>query len=216
MKKGGLFDSLFQNKMFYKHINSNLSLLFLKISLFLLGFTAFLPQLSSSLFNNYFCSFLILTIGLSHGSLDNLKGIKLLKYFKLKNVSIFYVIYIVLSLLSILLWINYPVISLLFLLILGSYHFGKEDLEFIEINKNIFKNLLFLLKGLIAVSAPLLFNFNETINIFILLSNEHNYLITTFKYLNENNYITLMVLLSFITTVYFPKDLKTPIIDIYY
>ena len=209
MKKGVCLTPFFRIKMFYNHINANLSLLFLKISLFLLGFTAFLPQLSSSLFNNYFCSFLILTIGLSHGSLDNLKGIKLLKYFKLKNVSIFYVIYILLSLLSILFWINYPVISLLFLLILGSYHFGKEDLEFIEINKNIFKNLLFLLKGLIAVSAPLLFNFNETINIFILLSNEHNYLITIFNYLNENNYITLVVLLSFITTVYLPKDLKT-------
>ena len=199
----------FKIKMLYKNLNSNLSISFLMISLSLLGFTTFLPKLSLSIVNNYFCSFLILTIGLSHGSLDNLKGKSLLNYFRLTNIALFYIPYVLLSLLSIVLWLNFPTISLSLLLLIGSYHFGKEDLEFIEIKNNIFNNLLFCLKGIIVVSAPLLFKFSDTLNIFIILSNEHNFLVNFLNFLNENNYITLVVILSFITTIYMPREIKT-------
>jgi len=195
--------------MLYKNLNSKLSLSFLTLSLLFLGFTAFLPNLSLSVINNYFCSFLILTIGLSHGSLDNLKGKSLLNYFRLKNIALFYIPYVLLSLLSVILWLNFPTISLSLLLLIGSHHFGKEDLEFVEIKNNIFNNLLFCLKGIIVVSAPLLFKFSDTINIFIILSNEHNYLIKILNFLNDNNYITLIVILSFITTIYMPREIKT-------
>ena len=43
---------------------------------------------------NLICFFLIATIGVSHGSLDNYKGKKLLKFYKLKNSIIFYLSYI--------------------------------------------------------------------------------------------------------------------------
>ena len=38
----------------------------------------------------YFCFFLILVLGISHGSLDHIKGKKLLKIYKIENVSFFY------------------------------------------------------------------------------------------------------------------------------
>ena len=43
------------------------------------------------------CFFLIATVGVSHGALDNLKGAKLLKKFKIKNISIFYLSYLVVA-----------------------------------------------------------------------------------------------------------------------
>ena len=39
------------------------------------------------------CFFLIATLGVSHGALDNFKGIKLLKKYKIENIAIFYIIY---------------------------------------------------------------------------------------------------------------------------
>ena len=47
---------------------------------------AFLPSWN---FTDLFCLFLIMSIGISHGSLDNLKGQKLLKIYKIKNQFIF-------------------------------------------------------------------------------------------------------------------------------
>ena len=44
-----------------------------------------------------FCLFLIMSLGISHGSLDNLKGKKLLKIYKIKQIEKFYFSYICLS-----------------------------------------------------------------------------------------------------------------------
>ena len=69
--------------------------------------------------NNYFiispliCLFLILSIGVSHGSLDNLKGKKLFKIFGISNFFIFYLSYILISISIIVLWIIIPTFSLL-------------------------------------------------------------------------------------------------------
>ena len=46
------------------------------------------------------CLFLILVIGFSHGSLDNLKGRKLFQIFGINNFFIFYLSYILISLIS--------------------------------------------------------------------------------------------------------------------
>ena len=42
--------------------------------------------------------FLILILGISHGALDNIKGKKLVKIFKIKNISYFYLAYILIGL----------------------------------------------------------------------------------------------------------------------
>ena len=52
---------------------------------------------------NLICFFLIATIGISHGSLDNYKGKKLLKFYSFKNSIIFYLSYILVAFLIILL-----------------------------------------------------------------------------------------------------------------
>ena len=84
---------------------------------------------------NIICFFLIATIGVSHGSLDYLKGNQLLKKFNIKNKLLFYFVYIFLSLLVVVLWMIFPLITLIIFLIIASYHFGKEDSVFGIIKK---------------------------------------------------------------------------------
>ena len=116
--------------------------------------------------NLIICLFLILIIGISHGSLDNIKGRKLLKIFGFKSEYIFYIIYLTISSLIILLWIIFPNTVLLIFLIVACYHFGKEDTVFF-INKEIlFKEILYFFKGSSVIIAPLLFHREETIEIF--------------------------------------------------
>ena len=86
---------------------------------------------------NLICFFLIATIGVSHGSLDNYKGKKLLKFYSLKNSIIFYSSYILVALLIILLWKVLPTVTLFTFLSLAAYHFGKEDS--LEKVKNVFR-----------------------------------------------------------------------------
>ena len=52
--------------------------------------------------------FLILTIGISHGSLDHIKGKKLIKYFGYKSMSIFYLSYLFIGAVTILIWLIFP------------------------------------------------------------------------------------------------------------
>ena len=78
-----------------------------------------------------FCLFLILTIGVSHGSLDHIKGKKLLELFNIQHTYLFYLLYILIALCIIFIWILFPSITLMLFLIVASYHFGKEDTEFL-------------------------------------------------------------------------------------
>ena len=124
---------------------------------------------------NILCLFLILTIGMSHGSLDNWKGNKLLKIYKIKGSYIFYLIYILVALFVVALWLLLPSVTLMLFLIVASYHFGKEDsfgdkytyagIEPMSVIKKS-DNLEFFLKGSIIVLAPLMFHFEETLSIF--------------------------------------------------
>ena len=116
------------------------------------------------------CFFLILSIGISHGALDNLKGKKLLKILKFKSIFVFYIGYIILSLFVILCWILIPTLTLTIFLVVACYHFGKEDTDFLVKKKSFFVNLLFTLKGSIIIISPLLFNFQDTADIFKLLN----------------------------------------------
>ena len=136
------------------------------------------------------CLLLILSIGISHGSLDNLKGEKLLKIFGINNFLIFYLSYISIAIIVIILWIIMPSISLIIFFIVASYHFGKEDTQFLVVENSYLNQLLFLIKGTLIVLAPIYFHFDETINIFklLLVDNENFY-----KFLNfvEKNKILL-------------------------
>ena len=128
------------------------------------------------------CLLMILSIGISHGSLDNVKGEKLFKIFGISNTLIFYLSYFLISVIVIILWIIFPTISLIIFLIVASYHFGKEDTQFLIINNSLINQVLFFVKGTLIILAPIYFNFDETINIFKLLfvENENFYYLLDF------------------------------------
>ena len=125
----------------------------------------------------FICLLLILSIGISHGSLDNLKGRKLFQIFKVKKFYIFYLAYILIAIIVIILWILIPYVSLIIFLMVASYHFGKEDTQFLIVENSYYNQFLFLLKGSLIVFAPMYFHFDETISIFRLLfiENENFY-----------------------------------------
>ena len=108
--------------------------------------------------------FLILTIGISHGSLDNIKGKKLIKYLGYRSMIIFYLSYLLIGAVTILIWLIFPKSLLLLFLIIAAYHFGKEDSEFINQKQNF--ELIYFLKGSLIITSPLFFHKEETLAIF--------------------------------------------------
>ena len=149
----------------------------------------------------FICLLLILSIGVSHGSLDNEKGRRLLQIFGINSFFIFYLSYIFISLIVIILWLIIPSISLIIFLIVASYHFGKEDTQFLIIRNSYLNQLLFFLKGSLIILAPLYFHFDETISIFklLLIDNESFY---KFLDLIETNKILLYsIILSTLSNI---------------
>tara|TARA_Y100001949_G_scaffold116898_1_gene99381 strand:+ start:865 stop:1647 length:783 start_codon:yes stop_codon:yes gene_type:complete len=106
-----------------------------------------------------------LILGVSHGALDNIKGKKLIKIYRINNIAYFYLIYVLFGLGIITLWILFPSGLLLLFLVIASYHFGKEDSEFIY-KKNEESFFLKTIKGSIIIISPLLFNKEKTLEIF--------------------------------------------------
>ena len=144
-----------------------------------------------------FCLFLILIIGISHGALDNIKGAKLLNLFGYKSMYLFYSSYIFISLLIIFSWLILPNLVLLFFLIVAAYHFGKEDTIF-KLKKNlIFKEILFFFKGSSVIIAPLLFQRENTNEIFATL----NFYIFQNSLFNDI-FLMIFLLLSLCSGVY--------------
>ncbi len=147
------------------------------------------------------CLFLILSIGISHGSLDNLKGKKLLKIFELGNIYIFYLTYISIAFIVIILWTIIPAISLIFFLIVASFHFGKEDSQFLILKSSYYHQLLFFLKGLLIILAPMYFHFNETISIFKLLLIDNEIFYETLDLIEMNKILLFGIFLSTLSNI---------------
>ena len=151
------------------------------------------------------CFFLIATIGISHGSLDNFKGAKLLKILNIKNKLFFYFIYISVSLVVISSWLIFPLFILTFFLIVAAYHFGKEDSVFGEVNKFKLLNLLLFLKGSLIILAPLYFHHYKTIQIFEILGSK----LTQYN----SNLIIALISLSLISNFFINKNILLPLLD---
>ena len=147
-----------------------------------------------------FCLFFILSIGISHGALDNYKANKLLKIYKLKNKAIFFSIYIFISALVIFIWSLFSTYTLLAFLIVASYHFGLEDTSFLHKGNSLLDQFFYFIKGSLVVFAPLFFHFDETLKIFETLMVSKIFL--TFLEL-EHWIINLCLFLSFIGYLYF-------------
>ena len=151
------------------------------------------------------CFFLIATIGISHGSLDNFKGAKLLKILNIKNKLLFYFIYIFISLVVISSWLIFPLFVLTLFLIVAAYHFGKEDSVFGKINKFKLLNLLLFLKGSLIILAPLYFHQYETIQIFEILG------VKLAQY--NSNIVIVLVALSLLSNFFINKNILLSLLD---
>ena len=149
------------------------------------------------------CLLLILSIGISHGALDHQKGKKLIHLYNIKNSCFFYLMYSMIGLGIITFWLLFPTIALIIFLIVASYHFGKEDTEFLIKNKNVLNLILYFLKGSLIVVAPLIFHFTETINIFklLLIQNERFFLFLDF--IESNQILFFALLASLLVNAYY-------------
>ena len=155
------------------------------------------------------CLFLILSIGISHGALDNQKGKRLSQLYNIQKSYFFYLIYSLIGVSIIIFWLFFPTLSLILFLIVASYHFGKEDTEFLINNKNVSNLILYFLKGSLIIIAPLMFHFIETINIFklLLIENENFYLFLNF--IEDNSILLFALSISLLSNIYyFLKDFK--------
>jgi Brp/Blh family beta-carotene 15,15'-monooxygenase len=169
-----------------KKINLNHSFIFFFVVNI---FCILLSKYSNLNVSTILCLFLILIIGVSHGSLDHIKGKKLLKLFNLKSTYIFYIAYIFISALVIVTWMLLPSVTLIIFLIIASYHFGKEDTQFLTNDRSYLTQILYFFKGFLLILAPLYFQFQETIAIFklLLIDNEMFYLSLNFIETNKSN-----------------------------
>ena len=181
-----------------KKINFNHSFIF-----FLLCniFSLITLKINDLTISPFICLLLILSIGISHGSLDNFKGRKLFQILKIDNFSIFYFGYILIALIVIFLWILIPYVSLIIFLMVASYHFGKEDTQFLTIENSYYNQFLFFLKGSLIVFAPMYFHFDETISIFRLLLIENESFYKFLDLIESNRVLLYFVILSTLANI---------------
>ena len=148
------------------------------------------------------CLLLILIIGVSHGSLDHIKGKKLLRLFNIKSTYIFYITYILIAAIVILTWIILPSITLIVFLMIASYHFGKEDTQFLINERSYFTQLLYFFKGFLIILAPLYFHFQETIAIFKLLLVDNEVFYSSLNFIETNKVIQIGIICSTLSSIF--------------
>jgi len=152
--------------------------------------------------SSIFCLFLILIIGVSHGSLDHIKGKKLLELFNIKSTYIFYITYILISVAVIGTWILLPSMTLILFLIIASYHFGKEDTQFLISDRSYFIQMLYFFKGFLIILAPLYFHFQETIVIFKLLLVNNEVFYSSLNFIETNKVIEIGIICSTLSSIF--------------
>ena len=182
-----------------KKINFNHSFIFF---LFCNIFSLIIFKINNFTISPLVCLFLILSIGISHGSLDHLKGRRLLKILEINNIFIFYLAYILITIAIIILWIIIPLISLIVFLLVASFHFGKEDTQFLIVKNSYFNQLLFFFKGTLIILAPMYFHFDETVSIFKLLFIENESFYTGLNFIETNKLLYIGIILSTLSSIF--------------
>ena len=182
-----------------KKINLNHSFIFFFV---VNTFCILLLRYSNFNISSILCLLLILIIGVSHGSLDHIKGKKLLELFNIKSNYIFYITYILISAAVIATWILLPSMTLTLFLIIASYHFGKEDTQFLINDGSYLTQMLYFFKGFLIILAPLYFHFQETIEIFklLLIDNEMFYL--SLNFIETNKVIQIGIICSTLSSIF--------------
>ena len=185
----------------YNQINKNHTIFIFLLSIFFLILSIDI-QISGL---TAICFFLIASLGVSHGSLDDVKGTKLLRIFKIKNKSLFYLVYIFISLIIVCAWLLFPFFTLTIFLITASHHFGKEDSVFGKIKRFKLRNFFLFLKGYLVISAPFYFHTYETMQIFKILDVKFN------QY--NTDLIVILIFLSLISNFFVNKNIFLSLLD---
>jgi Brp/Blh family beta-carotene 15,15'-monooxygenase len=182
-----------------KRINLNHSFIFF---FFVNVFCVLFFKFGNLNISSILCLLLILIIGVSHGSLDHIKGKRLLELFDIKSTFIFYITYILISAAVIATWMILPSITLVFFLIIASYHFGKEDTQFLINNGSYFTQILYFFKGFLIILAPLYFHFQETIAIFKLLLIDNEIFYLSLNFIETNKVIQIGIICSTLSSIF--------------
>ena len=182
-----------------KKINLNHSFIFFFVVNF---FCVLFFKYSNLNISSILCLLLILIIGVTHGSLDHIKGEKLLGLLNIKSNYIFYITYILISVAVITTWILLPSMTLILFLIIASYHFGKEDTQFLINDKSYFTQMLYFFKGFLIILAPLYFHFQETIAIFKLLLIDNEIFYLSLNFIETNKVIQIGIICSTLSSIF--------------
>ena len=193
------------NKKF--NFNSNLILIFTGLT-FVLMLLYFGGALSKNFLSTGTCLFLILTVGISHGALDDVKGYKVLKFYNVKNKLMFYFSYIFLASIIILIWFFFPTFTLVLFLIIAAYHFGKEDCWGVPVKSSNLNLLKFFLKGSLIILAPLWLSFEETVTIFNVLGVKNEMFFSFLGVLKNNSTLLALVIMSVASNILINKKIK--------
>ena len=197
-----------------KKINLNHSFIFF---LFCNILSLIFFKFSNLSISSLICLFLILIIGVSHGSLDHEKGEKIFKILNIKNISFFYLLYVLIAALVIIIWTIIPSISLIFFLMVASYHFGKEDTQFLINKISYFDQSLFFFKGLLIILAPMFFHFEETVSIFKLLLVDNEIFYSSLEFIEKNKILSIGLILSTLSCILlFLKEFEIKNITIFF
>ena len=182
-----------------KNINFNHSFIFF---LFCNICSLIIIKIDNLIISPIICLFLILCVGVSHGSLDHIKGKRLLKIFEVDKIFIFYLTYILIAIAVIILWLIIPMISLIIFLLVASFHFGKEDTQFLIVKNSYFNQLLFFFKGTLIILAPMYFHFDETVSIFKLLFIENESFYISLNFIETNKLLYIGIILSTFSSIF--------------
>ncbi len=182
-----------------KKINFNHSFIFF---LFCNIFSITIFKFKNFVISPLICLVLILIIGVSHGSLDHIKGRKLLSILKIKNIILFYLTYILLAAVVIIIWILIPSITLIAFLIIASFHFGKEDTQFLINENSYFNQFLFFLKGILIILSPMYFHFDETVSIFKLLLVDNEAFYAGLNFIETSKILQFGIVISTLSSIF--------------
>ena len=127
----------------------------------------------------------------------------------INNIYLFYFSYIFIGSLIIVIWLIFPATTLILFLLVASYHFGKEDTDFLINNKKLIHQIFYFFKGTLVIIAPLNFHFEETINIFKILFVESENFYIYLSLIEDFKVIPIIFLLSVFSSFYlFIEDFK--------
>ena len=110
--------------------------------------------------------------------------------------------YILIAAIVILTWIILPSITLIVFLMIASYHFGKEDTQFLINDRSYFTQVLYFFKGFLIILAPLYFHFQETIAIFKLLLIDSEVFYSSLNFIETNNIIQIAIFCSTLSSIF--------------